>query len=260
VLTVLLIIAAYLARGDWMEAIVILVIVVLNAVFGYMQEFKAEQSMAALKRMAVPVVRARRDGRLQEISARELVPGDVVVLETGNIVPADGRLLESVNLRVDESALTGESEPVEKDGALVFESEKVLADRRNMVYSGTVVNYGRGEFVITETGMQTELGHIAAMMQSVTRESTPLQQHLNKLGRLLAQAALALVAIIFILGWIRGQSNIEELLLTAVSLAVAAVPEALTAVVTIALSLGAQRMLGESHLFASFRQSRRWVP
>jgi Ca2+-transporting ATPase len=250
VLTVLLLIAALISAllGDWMEAIVILVIVVLNAVFGYLQEFKAEQSMAALKRMAVPMVRARRDGRIQEISARELVPGDVIVLETGNIVPADGRVLESINLRVDESALTGESEPVEKDGAFLFESERALADRRNMVYSGTIVNYGRGEFVITETGMQTELGHIARMMQSVARDSTPLQQRLNRLGKILAQAALGLVAIVFMLGWIRGQSKIEELLLTAVSLAVAAVPEALTAVVTIALSLGAQRMLKRKSL------------
>ena len=250
VLTVLLMIAALVSAllGDWMEAIVILIIVVLNALFGYLQEFKAEQSMAALKRMAVPMVRARRDGRVQEVSARELVPGDVVVLETGNIVPADGRVLENANLRIDESALTGESEPVEKDSGLVFESEKSLADRRNMVYSGTIVNYGRGEFVVTETGMHTELGHIASMMQSVTQESTPLQQRLNRLGRILAQAALGLVTIVFILGWVRGQSNIEELLLTAVSLAVAAVPEALTAVVTIALSLGAQRMLKRKSL------------
>ncbi len=250
VLTILLLIAALISAllGDWMEAVVILVIVVLNAVFGYLQEYKAEQSMAALKRMAVPMVRARRDGRVQEVSARELVPGDIIVLETGNIVPADGRVLESINLRVDESALTGESEPVEKDGYLLFESEKALADRRNMVYSGTVVNYGRGEFVVTETGMQTELGHIASMMQSVAQDSTPLQQRLNRLGKILAQAALGLVAIVFILGWIRGQSRIEDLLLTAVSLAVAAVPEALTAVVTIALSLGAQRMLKRKSL------------
>ncbi len=250
VLTVLLIIAALVSAllGDWMEAIVILVIVVLNALFGYLQEFKAEQSMAALKRMAVPMVRARRDGRVQEISAREIVPGDVVILETGNIVPADGRIVESVNLRIDESALTGESEPVEKDGQLVFESEKSLADRRNMVYSGTVVNYGRGEFIVTDTGMGTELGHIASMMQSVTQEATPLQRRLNKLGRILAQAALGLVAVVFVLGWLRGQNSVEELLLTAVSLAVAAVPEALTAVVTIALSLGAQRMLKRESL------------
>jgi Ca2+-transporting ATPase len=250
VLTMLLLIAALVSAllGDWLEAAVILIIVVMNAVFGYLQEFKAEQSMAALKRMAVPKVRVRRDGVPQEVSARELVPGDVVVLETGNIVPADGRILESVNLRVDESALTGESEPVEKDGLLVFETERPLGDRRNMVYSGTIVNYGRGEFVATETGMLTELGHIASMMQSVGRDSTPLQQRLNTLGRMLAMAALGLVAIISILEWIRGQTGIEELLLTAVSLAVAAVPEALTAVVTIALSLGAQRMLRRQSL------------
>ena len=250
VLTVLLLIAALVSAllGDWLEAIVILVIVILNAVFGYIQEFKAEQSMAALRRMAVPTVRARREGSIREISAREVVPGDIIVLETGNIVPADGRVLEGINLRVDESALTGESEPVEKDGGLLFESEKALGDRRNMIYSGTVVTYGRGEFVVTETGMRTELGHIASMMQSVIQESTPLQQRLNKLGKLLAQAALGLVAVVFVLGWIRGQSKIEELLLTAVSLAVAAVPEALTAVVTIALSLGAQRMLKRKSL------------
>ena len=163
VLTILLFIAALVSAvlGDWIEAVVILVIVVLNAVLGYVQEVKAEQSMEALKRMAVPRVRVRRDGKTQDITARELVPGDVVILETGNIVPADGRVLQSVNLRVEEAALTGESEPVEKDPALVFETDKALGDRRNMLYSGTIVNYGRGEFAVTETGMQTELGHIA---------------------------------------------------------------------------------------------------
>jgi Ca2+-transporting ATPase len=245
VLTVLLLIAALVSGllGDWLEAVVILVIVLLNAVFGYLQEAKAEESMAALKRMAVPVVRVRRGGRVLELSARELVPGDIVILETGNIVPADGRILEGVNLRVDESALTGESEPVEKSAELRLDSAKALGDRRNMIYSGTVVGYGRGTFAVTETGMRTELGHVARMMQSVGEEATPLQRRLNRLGKTLALAALGLVALVFLLGWIRGRSSIEELLLTAVSLAVAAVPEALTAVVTIALSLGAQRML-----------------
>ena len=245
VLTILLFIAALVSAvlGDWIEAIVILVIVVLNAILGYTQEVKAEHSMEALKRMAVPKVRVRRDGQTQDISARELVPGDVVILETGNIVPADGRVLQSVNLRVEEAALTGESEPVEKDPTLVFETDKALGDRRNMLYSGTIVNYGRGEFVVTETGMGTELGHIATLIQDVVQEQTPLQQRLDKLGKWLAGAALILVVVIFILGLLRGQNDIKELLLTAVSLAVAAVPEALTAVVTIALSLGAQRML-----------------
>ncbi|MDI9611549.1 MAG: cation-translocating P-type ATPase [Acidobacteriota bacterium] len=245
VLTVLLLVAALVSGllGDWLEAVVILGIVLLNAVFGYMQEARAEQSMAALRRMAVPVVRVRRGGRVLEASARDLVPGDIVLLEDGNIVPADGRILEGVNLRVDESALTGESEPVEKAAEIRLDAAKTLGDRRNMVYSGTVVGYGRGAFVVTETGMRTELGHVAHLIQSVEGENTPLQRRLNRLGKTLAQGALGLVALVFLLGWIRAESSIEELLLTAVSLAVAAVPEALTAVVTIALSLGAQRML-----------------
>ncbi len=229
--------------GDWIEAVAILVIVILNGVLGYTQEYRAEQSMAALKKMSVPVVRARRDGRLVEISARELVPGDIVVLETGNILPADGRVTESVNLRVEEAALTGESEPVSKDPDLVFDSGLALGDRKNMVYSGTLVNYGRGEFVVTATGMDTELGHIANLIQGVEEENTPLQNRLDRLGGVLAWGALALVTAVIVLGLLRGERDYQELLLTGVSLAVAAVPEALTAVVTIALSLGAQRML-----------------
>jgi Ca2+-transporting ATPase len=247
VLTILLFVAALVSAflGDWIEAVVILIIVVLNAVLGYTQEYKAEQSMAALKRMSVPKVRVRRGGQMQEVSAIDLVPGDVVILETGNIVPADGRVLQSINLRVEEAALTGESEPVDKDEKLVFESDRALGDRRNMLYSGTIVNYGRGEFIVTETGMATELGHIATMIQGVQEEQTPLQQRLDRLGKMLAYAALVLVGVVVALGVVtsEGEVDVEELLLTAVSLAVAAVPEALTAVVTIALSLGAQRML-----------------
>ena len=247
VMTFILLAAAVLsvALGDWVEAVVILAIVVLNAVLGYTQEYRAEQSMAALKRMSVPTVRVRRDGRVQEISSRDLVPGDVVLLETGNVVPADGRVLESVNLRAQEAALTGESEAVEKDGAIVFEAERPLAERRNMVYAGTIVTYGRGEVVVTATGMATELGKIAGLIQSVEKEKTPLQKRLDRLGKGLAIAAGVLVAVVFLLG-IRTAGTREqvfEVLLTAVSLAVAAIPEAMTAVVTIALSLGAQRML-----------------
>ena len=245
VLTLLLLAAALISAvlGDWVEAVVILIIVVLNAILGYTQEYQAEQSMAALKRMSVPKVRVRRSGAVQEVLATELVPGDVVILETGNIVPADGRVLQSINMRVDEAALTGESEPVDKDDKLVFETDRPLGDRRNMVYSGTIVNYGRGEFMVTETGMETELGNIATLIQNVEEEKTPLQQRLDRLGKVLAYAALGLVAVVVVLGLLRGEADIEELLLTAVSLAVAAVPEALTAVVTISLSLGAQRML-----------------
>jgi len=244
VLTILLFIAVLISAvlGDWLEALVILIIVVVNAILGYTQEYKAEQSMAALKRMSVPKVRVRRGGHVQEVSAVELVSGDLVILETGNIVPADGRVTQSVSLHVEEAALTGESEPVEKDPELIFETERPIGDRRNMLYSGTIVSRGRGEFVVTETGMQTELGHIASMIQGVGQEQTPLQLRLDRLGRVLAHAALVLVAVIVVVGLVRGEA-LQELLLTAVSLAVAAVPEALTAVVTIALSLGAQRML-----------------
>jgi Ca2+-transporting ATPase len=249
VLTVILIAAAVvsfflgvLGLGDMIDAFVILAIVVLNAALGFTQELKAERSIAALKRMAVPAVRVRRGGQVSEISARDLVPGDLVLLETGNVVPADGRVTRSVNLRVQEAALTGESEAVDKEEDLVFEMPKPLGDRRNMVYMGTTVNYGHGEIVVTETAMETELGHIAGMIQSVDVEQTPLQKRLDHVGKMLALAALAIVGVIFILGLARGEEW-KTLFLTGVSLAVAAVPEAMTAVVTIALSLGAQRML-----------------
>jgi Ca2+-transporting ATPase len=244
VLTLILVGAALVSvfLEEYVDAVVILAIVVLNAILGFVQEYRAEQSMAALKRMAVPTVRARREGRVQEVSARDLVPGDIVLLETGNVVPADGRVLLSANLRVQEAALTGESEPVDKDSTLIFESEKPLGDRRNMVYMGTLVNYGHGEMVVTDTGMGTELGHIADMIQAVVEEKTPLQQRLDRLGKMLAVTALVIVVVVFVLGVLQG-NPVDVMLLTAVSLAVAAIPEALTAVVTIALSLGAQRML-----------------
>jgi Ca2+-transporting ATPase len=244
VMTVILVVAAVISiyLHEPVDAVVILAIVVLNAALGFYQEFKAERSMAALKRMSVPQVRVRRAGDVQEISARELVPGDIVLLETGNVVPADGRIVEGVNLRIQESALTGESVAVEKQADLVFAMDKPLADRRNMSYMGTIVTYGHGRILVTATGMQTQLGQIADMIQSVGVETTPLQRRLNQLGKVLAAIALAIVAAIFVIGWLQG-AEFTELFMTAVSLAVAAVPEAMTAIVTIALSLGAQRML-----------------
>lgn len=252
ILTLLLIAAALVSAflGDFLEAIVILIIVVLNGVLGYTQEYRAEQSMAALKKMSVPTVRVRRGGHVKETPAHEIVPGDVVILETGNVVPADGRVLLSSNLRATEAALTGESEAVEKDPDLVFETDMPLGDRLNMLYSGTNISYGRGEMLVTATGMSTELGKIANLLQSVVEEKTPLQQRLDRMGRWLAIAAGALVVVVFLMGMgvalQQGRNiyeSLEEMLLTSVSLAVAAIPEALTAVVTIALSLGAQRML-----------------
>jgi len=243
-LVVILIIAAVvsIALGDYKDAIAILAIVVLNAILGFTQEYRAEQAMAALKQMAVPTVRVRRDGHLAEISARDLVPGDIVQLEAGAFVPADGRVLESVNLRNEEAALTGESEPVDKIAKKLTGEDLPLGDRRNMAYMGTAVSYGRGLMVITETGMNTELGHIADMIQTVEQEQTPLQRRLDQLGRGLAVAAFAIVALVFLLGLLRGE-NWRLMLLTAISMAVAVVPEGLPAVVTIGLALGAQRML-----------------
>ena len=243
-MVIILIVAALLSAflGDYKDAIVILVIVVLNAILGFSQEYRAERAMAALKKLAVPTVKVRRSGRVQEISARDLVPGDLVLLEAGNLVPADGRMLESANLRIQEAALTGESEAVDKDPNVLTTADLPLGDRRNMAYMGTIVTYGRGQMVTTATGMQTELGAIATLMQSTQRTPTPLQRRLDQLGRILAGAALAIVALIFGLGLLRGEA-LQEMFLTAVSMAVAAVPEGLPAVVTIALALGAQRML-----------------
>ncbi|NET07449.1 MAG: cation-translocating P-type ATPase [Symploca sp. SIO2B6] len=243
-LVVMLIVAAVISAviGDYKDAIAIVAIVILNAFLGFRQEYNAEQAMAALKKLATPNVRVRREEQVQEISARDLVPGDIVLLEAGNLVPADGRLLESINLQVQESALTGESEAVEKDAQTVFEQEQPLGDRCNVVYMGTTVTYGRGAVIISETGMQTELGHIANMIQTVASEPTPLQQRLAQLGKTIGAVAVAIALLIFILGLLRGEET-KDMFLTAVSLVVAAVPEGLPAVVTIALALGAKRML-----------------
>ena len=244
VMVVILIIAAVISAfvGDYKDAVAIMVIVVLNAALGFSQEHRAEKAMAALKRLAVPTVKVRRDRQIREISAKELVPGDIVLLEAGSAVPADGRLLESASLRAQEAALTGESEPVEKTDKPISGSDIPIGDRKNMLYMGTNVTYGRGTAVITATGMDTELGHIANMLQTVEREPTPLQRRLEQLGRGLAVAALVIVAIVFFAGVLRGEDT-KLMFLTAISMAVAAIPEGLPAVVTIGLALGAQRML-----------------
>ncbi|MDY6936453.1 MAG: cation-translocating P-type ATPase [Cyanobacteriota bacterium] len=243
-LVVMLIVAAIVsaALGDAKNAIAIGAIVILNAVLGFRQEYKAERAMAALKRLAMPTVRVRREGRVEEISADGLVPGDILLLEAGNLVPADGRLLESASLKIQEAALTGESEPAEKDANRVFQAEQPVGDRRNTVYRGTIVTYGRGTAIVSETGMQTELGRIASLMGQVGAEQTPLQKRLGQLGKVIGAIAFALSVVILILGLLRGE-ELTLMLLTAVSLAVAVIPEGLPAVVTIALALGAQRML-----------------
>ena len=249
VMVIVLIIAAIVSAllGEYTEVVVILAIVVLNAILGFSQEYRAEQAMAALKKMAVPSVRVRRDGRIQEVSSTELVPGDIILQEAGNLVPADSRMIETVNLKVQESALTGESDPVEKLTDVRSGDDVPLGDQYNMLFMGTVVTYGRGTAVVTETGMDTELGHIADLIQEVGDKKTPLQRRLAQLGKTLALVALVIIAFVVVTGLLRGD-DLETLFLTGVSLAVAAIPESMPAVVTITLALGSQRLLQRNAL------------
>ncbi|RPH56160.1 MAG: ATPase, partial [Chloroflexi bacterium] len=243
-MVLILVAAAIVAAllGDAKNAIAIGAIVLLYALLGFAQEYRAEQAIAALKKLSVPNVRILRDGQLAELSARELVPGDVIQLETGNLVPADLRLLEAVNLRIQEAALTGESEPIEKHVKALEMSDLPLGDRRNLAFMGTTVTQGRGSALVVATGMQTELGKIADLIQQVPQEETPLQKRLDKLGKTLAVVGVVIAGLIFAIGLWRGD-ELRHMLLTAVSVAVAIVPEGLPAVVTITLALGAQRML-----------------
>jgi Ca2+-transporting ATPase len=233
--------------GEPADTAAIIVIVLLNAVLGFTQEYRAEKAMEALKKMAASLAVVIRDGEHQTVAASELVPGDIVVLEAGRIVPADMRVIESAQLRIEEAALTGESVPVEKTaGALAGESLS-LGDRKNMLYRGTIVTYGRGIGAVTTTGMDTELGRIAAMIQGEEEGKTPLQKRLAGFGKKLAYAVLVICAIIFVAGLMRGEAPVG-IFLVAVSLAVAAIPEALPAVVTISLALGARKMVKRNAL------------
>lgn len=242
-MVVLLIVAAGVSiyLREFADAGVIGAIVILNALLGFVQDYRAERALAALKKLAVPQVRVRRNGSVEELSARELVPGDLVMLEVGNSVPADCRLLESFNLKVQEAALTGESESVSKQTDPLQQDTLAIGDQRNMVFMGTVVTYGHGQAVVTATGMNTELGRIARSLQSVETEQTPLQRRLAQLGRTLALVAIGIVALVFAIGLLRGEEA-RLMLMTALSLAVAVVPEGLPAVATVALAIGAKRM------------------
>ena len=242
---VLILIAAAVVSGflgKVTETAAIAAIVILFALLGFFQEYRAEQAMAALKKLAVPVVRVRRGGQVQELSARELVPGDIILLEAGSAMPADVRLVEAVNLRVQEAALTGESEAVEKETEALSRDNLPIGDRRNMGYLGTAATYGRAVGLVVETGMRTELGKIATLIQGVSEGMTPLQQSLDKVGKQLAFGGIIIAALVLFIGVLRGE-GISEMFLTAVSVAVAVVPEGLPAVVTVTLALGAQRML-----------------
>ena len=233
--------------GDWLEAGAILAIVILNALLGFLQEQKAEKALASLKKLSSPVARAIRDGSLRSVAAATLIPGDLIEVEAGDHIPADARLVTTFGFKTQEAALTGESTPVDKDGTAVLREDAGIAERANMIFTGTTAVAGKARAVVTATGMKTELGRIAGFLKTEEREPTPLQKRLTELGRVLIISCLFLVAIIFALQLLRGESLAQTFLL-AVSLAVAAVPEGLPAVVTIALALGLQRMVKRNAL------------
>lgn len=248
-LIIILLVAALIAGivGNPVEALAILAIVILNAIIGFIQEYRAEKALEALRRMAAPSATVVRDAGPASIPSSELVLGDVVLLETGRIVPADMRLMESGSLKADESALTGESVPVEKHTMKLTDAKLPIGDRKNMVYSGTFITYGRGVGVVTATGMKTELGKIAHLLAGEKKTRTPLQKRLESFSKRLALAILIIVAIIFAVGLARGEQLIL-MLLTSVSLAVGAIPEALPAVITISLAFGAKKMIKQNAL------------
>ena len=267
-LVIILIIAAAisLALGEYVDSFAIMFIVLLNAVVGVIQESKAEQALAALQKMAAPQAQVIRDGQQLTIPGREIVAGDIVLLEAGNYVPADLRLVESINLKIEEASLTGESQPVEKTAGVVLDKEIPLGDRRNTAFMATLITYGRGKGIVTGTGMNTQIGLIAEMIQSFETEDTPLQQKLEHLGQVLGTACLSICALVFVYGLFRDthlgaalnggfvdylvteKKDIVNLFMMAVSLAIAAVPEGLPAIVTICLALGMQRMIKHNAL------------
>ena len=262
---IMLIVAAVISAlfGDLIEAAAILLIVILNATLGVIQEQRAEQALAALKKLAAPDAKVIRDGERKSVPSVQLVPGDIVLLEAGNYVPADIRLLEAANLRIEEAALTGESIPVQKDANIRLEADIPLGDRKNTTFMGTLVSYGRGRGVVVSTGMRTQIGLIAEMLQAVENEPTPLQKRLDQLGKTLGWATLVICGLVFVVSIVRftdlslitapnggllvylkaARQEIINLFMLAVGLAIAAVPEGLPAVVTISLALGMSQMV-----------------
>lgn len=245
-LVIILIIAAIVsaALGDVESSVVILVVITMNGILGTVQTIKAEHSLQSLKELSMPMAKVIRDGQIMKISSKELTIGDVVCLEAGDYVPADGRIIESAGLKIDESMLTGESLVVDKTDT-VIEEEKPLAERTNMVYSGSLVSFGRGSYIVTSIGMNTEIGKIASLLKATSEKRTPLQISLDKFGQKLSVIILIFCAILFTLNIIQGE-NIENAFMFAVALAVAAIPEALSSIVTIVLSFGTQKMAKEN--------------
>ncbi|HLR34670.1 MAG TPA: cation-translocating P-type ATPase [Tissierellales bacterium] len=244
ILVIILIISSVISFfvGEVVDSIIIISIVIANAILGVVQEGKAEKSLEALKKMSSPNGRVLRDGEIVEVPADTLVPGDVAMLETGDIVPADIRLINTFNLKIDESSLTGESVPAEKNSNTTFSKDTPLGDRKNMAYTSTIVTYGRGKGIVVETGESAEIGKIATTIQDYEEEATPLQTNLNQLGKYLGIGCLIISTLIFLIGYLQGR-NILDIFMIAVSLAVAAIPEGLPAIVTIVLALGMNSMV-----------------
>ncbi len=244
-MVILLIVAAIISAftGDVVECVIIIAIVVINAIMSIIQEGRAEDSVAALQKMSSPEATVLRDGSRKKVKADELVPGDIVILETGDIIPADMRLIESSNLKIDESSLTGESVAVEKDSKIEVNEDVGIGDRENFAFSSSIVTYGHGKGLITQTGHDTEIGKIATSLDSVEDKDTPLQRQLKKLSKMLAILVIVVCILVFVVGYFRSNMSLLENFMVAVSLAVAAIPEGLTAVVTIVLSIGMNRMV-----------------
>jgi len=249
VMVLILVFSAVLAgvMGSYKDCIAISAIVILFVLLGVIQDYKAERAIAALKKLSSPLVKVLRNGKIEEISSRLLVPGDIIIIETGNIIPADSRIIEGINLRIQESILTGESQPVDKTESVLPEAEIPIQERLNIAYMGTTVTMGRGKAIIFATGMKTELGKIAELMQQTRDGMTPLQKRLDRVGKLLAVLGFIVAGIVFAIGLLKG-NTLAHMALTAISIAVAVIPEGLPALVTITLSIGAQRMLRRNAL------------
>lgn len=235
------------ALGEWIDAIAIIVIVILNALLGFIQEYRAERSLAALRKMVAPTSKVIREGRLQKLPSKEIVPGDLVLIEAGDHIPADGRFIQSYGLSTEEAALTGESMPNHKTAEALDEDDLSVCDKKNMGFLGTIAATGKGYMIATETGVQTELGKIASLLLQGKEEKTPLQKQLQKLGLRLVWFCLGIVSLVFILGYLKGTEIVENLLIS-ISLAVAAIPEGLPSIVTIALSIGVHKMATQKAL------------
>ena len=248
ILIYILIVAAIISAlvGEISDAVIIGIIIILNAIIGIIQESKAEKSLEALKSLSTPKALVKRDRELKEISSEDIVPGDIVIIDAGRYIPCDLRLIETANLKIEESSLTGESIPVDKDADLIIADVNTpLGDQKNMAFMSTLVSNGRGVGIAINTGMKTEIGKIASMLKENKNELTPLQKRLEQLGKILGIAAICICSIIFIIGFIQGR-DLFELFLTSISLAVAAIPEGMPAIVTIVLALGVQRMIKEN--------------